>query len=273
MRFRLISVVSSFIVLAALRCFASPAPDAPPQWLAYEVRTPGFVSPQVSVLYSAPEVALFQDGRIIWLDVANWRVGEGQNPCAWRTAIVTYRERSDFRTMLRDSDFFTVNLPGGTVGQDIPDAGRTYVGGYASKNKSRDLVVMSRYVPESQGSRYYVARANEIVDSLRVMTQRVSDCYRPDAIRVAAFEGLVTDATATVDWPVALKPGLKEGKLVEYRGDEAHKIIDALAVSTHVTIDGKGYVAAWAPIIDVPVHLPELTPKHDDEPPPPAPGR
>jgi hypothetical protein len=255
-------------LLAAVKIGASAPAEAPPhpRWLAYEGRAPGAVSPLVRVLYTAPEVALFDDGQLIWLDTLHWRLGDGQNPCAWRTAHITLREKSDFHRILSDCKFFSIGLPEGTTGVDLPDAGRTFLGGHAS-SRVRELVLMSQYVPDSMDSRRYHARMTEVVDALRAMTQRVSDCYRPDRIRVAAFVGLIGDSSPSVQWPVSVKPGLLDGKVVEYRGEEAHKIVEALAVSNMVTIDGKGCSAAWAPVIDVPLPVPAEIPARNPAPP------
>lgn len=250
-------LIVSFLLLVSIGGQAAAETASP--WVAYEARTGSVASPLVGVVNTAPQIALFRDGRLIWLDVHQWRSGDGQNPCAWRTARLTHRERIDFRQILEHSEFFTIDLPPQTSGVDLPDGGRILVGG-RSGSQRREVVLMSRYVPESEGSRRYVARVNEVSDALRALTQRVSECYRPDAIRVQAFKAQATGSVAAGAWPASVTPDLTGGRMVEYRGEEARKIIEALAVSSTVIIEGESYSAAWAPWIDVPFPAPPPAP-------------
>lgn len=220
-------------------------------WLAYLGHESGFDSPLTAVIYSTPEIILYQDGRMVWLDTLNWRKGDGENPNAWLTARLSFRERSDFRQQLIDSEYFTIEEPLNTERGELPPARHLFMACHLL-HKTRELTLLPTYYPESAGARRYVARLHEVIDALRVLTQRDGDPYVPSRIRVAAFKNTVSGTAPLVGWPIGVKPGLLAGRYVEYAGDDARKVVEALAQSTMVEIRNESYSVAWAPVIDIP---------------------
>lgn len=229
------------------------AAGRPSRWQAFMQLTPPTDDPLLQVVHSAPEAVLFNDGRLVWLDTLHWRVDEGQNPRAWRTAVLSVRERIDFRQIVEGCEFYRIQLPPGTTADTRPGVSSMRIA--ARTGGERDVTVYARYAPESPGSRRFVMRMFEVLSAIRVLTQRVSASYEPDAIRVGAVPA--EPVSGAPDWPVAVAPAFLKGHLVAYQGEDARRIIDTLAKSSTVIINGRAWRAAWAPIFDVP---PSATP-------------
>lgn len=247
-------LLSAALCVVLLRVEAR-ADGRPSRWQAFMQLTPPTDDPLLQVVHNTPEVVLFDDGRLVWLDTLHWRVGDGQNPCAWRTAVLSVRERIDFRQIVEGCEFYRIQLPTGTVADSRPGVGSVRIA--ARTGGERDVTVYARYAPESLGSRRFVMRMFEVMSALRVLTQRVNECYDADIIRVGAVPA--EPVSGAPDWPVAVAPTMLTGHLVEYRGDDARRVIDTLAKSSAVTINGHTWRAAWAPVFDVPPSATPLT--------------
>lgn len=243
------------LCVAALRV-ETRAEGHPSRWQAFMQLTPPTDDPLLQVVHSAPEAVLYDDGRIVWLDTLHWREGDGQNPRAWRTAVLSVRERIDFRQIVEGCEFYRIQLPPGTTPDTRPGVGSVRIA--ARTGGERDVTVYARYAPESLGSRRYVVRMFEVLSAIRVLTQRVSAVYEPDVIRVGAVPA--EPVSGAPDFPVAASPSMLAGQLAEYRGDDARRIIDTLSKSSIVTIDGRAWRAAWVPVFHVPPSVTPVTP-------------
>ena len=241
-------ILLSMLLWSTLKSGDCCAASNAPKWEALVQLNPPSTEPLAPILRAAPEIALFDDGRLVWLDTLRWQPGAGLDPQAWRTAVLSVRERIDFRQVVEACQFYQVQLPPDAVGDTRPGASSVRVA--VRTDQVRDVTLYTRYAPESLGVRHYVSRMYEVLSAIRVLTQRASQPLDPDAIRV----GMVAaePVSGAVEWPVPALPGLRSGSLVEYRGQDAHRIIETLAKSCNVTLEGRPYRAAWVPVLDVP---------------------
>ena len=223
-------------------------PVQPTHWLAYAQWVPVSPQPLEAVLRSAPDLVLYRDGRLVWRDAMRAVARDRQDPDAWRTAVLSERERIDLRLLAIDSEFYTIALPARTEGVDISGSVSVRVG--LQLGGVREIVLRSRYAPESAGSRRWVVRMGEVIDGLRVLTQRVSDAYRPTSIRLRAVPAEADAAAAA--WDLPLGSTLASGHAVIYEGEEARRAVDMLGKSNIVTLEGRPYRVGWAPVLDAP---------------------
>lgn len=255
MRLRRIAVRLA-VLLAGLAALRGHADAQPAHWQAFAHVLPGRADACRAALQSAPEVVLFDDGRLVWLDLLHQRNGEGQNPAAWRTAVLSVRERIDFRHLVDGSQIYTLQPPAEALKEAVADTGALRIG--ACTRGPREVLLHARYRAETLALRRWIIRMNEVYSALRVLTQRVSAPYRPAVVRV----GVVAAApvSGAPEWPAPVQTGLLEGRLVEYRGEAAAAIIDTLSTSSIVTIEGRTWRAAWAPVLDVPAVAAQASP-------------
>jgi hypothetical protein len=250
-------------IIAALSSPTGSAQEAdslakyrPKDWLAFVDVRGGFISELYTDSWDSPEILVFQDGRIIWLEPGYSYAEDGhENPEIWREGTVSPDRLAVLVKAAERNQFLTVQpepqRPGRGWISDLAETGvGLAVGGHARKLTVYALGFFSGQ-PRADP---YTRTAAVMANAIWALKPASSHRYVPDAIRVA----VVTDdgrGPQPVPWPLPDPPTLMKSATSGfnyYSGPDALAVIIALSKSTRVKVGERIFQAAWGPAILTP---------------------
>lgn len=245
----LLALIAAFpVAVADVRAQVIEREPEPKNWLAFVSRTAGMARTRSWITASTPEITLYRDGRVVWIQPR--ATGAGM----WRVGRLSPEKVQRLKSIVSRSSF--MELPPDPVRRE-----RQYVShmtdqsvGFSEGSRSR---VVDVYGPEMFGaltSASVLSRTSiELAKVLRESLPREHQPYRPDHIRVGVMPA--AESKLAVDWPLKEPPvplNSTAGPYTYHSGAAAARIIAALEQSSLVRVGDRYFDATWAPALSTP---------------------
>jgi hypothetical protein len=241
---------------------AAPAtsPHTPRDWLAFAHLAGGGLSFRGAVRSEAgPQIRVFQDGRVVWLEAAVRYGQDGRcDPDLWREGAVAASRLAAFKAMVGRNRFFTVQPePDRPYRERIECVGMQEMG-VAFDGWARTALVnaLDAFSPQPVADPFTRTVA-VLYNAIWALTPRVSHRCQPEAIRVAF---LTTSEGGGTSWPLPEPPIQPPSTAYAYyAGADARLAIDALARTNLIRMQEQTFRAVWSPDFEMP-WLPDPVP-------------